>query len=152
MNRDIYDGTGTKVRTWADGKNIHHLFTLGRKEGVFTEYLLSKQKNRRPACGDLCYIAIQGVPSTEHVFMFEGFSAQPNSPLEIWTSFDGGQGGIPNQHIAECHRVFDQRTGMLYGARPVADGFAPSGEGRPLIGWVDIALLPFTEPANLRTP
>lgn len=152
LNRDLFDEAGKKTRAWADQQNIAYLFTRGRKEGVFTEYLLSKQKSRRPSCGDICYIAIQGKPYTEHVFMFEGFDAGHGSAYELWTSFDGGQGGIPNQHIAECRRVFDQRTGMLYGTQADASGrLIPKGEGRPLIGWVNIALLPFTAPANLRS-
>lgn len=152
LNRDLFDDEGKKTRAWADQKNINRLFEGGRKEGAFTEYLLSKQKSRRPSCGDICYIAVQGKPRTEHVFMFEGFDTNPGSRYELWTSFDGGQGGITDQHIAEVHRVFDQKTGMLYGAdHDAAGSLIPKGEGRPLIGWLNIALLPFTAPANLRS-
>lgn len=152
LNRNLFDEAGKTTRSWVDQKNITYLFNGMRKEGAFTEYLLSKQKSRRPSCGDICYISIQGRPLTEHVFMFEGVDSNPGSPYEYWTSFDGGQGGITDQHIAEVHRVFDQRTGMLYGVHMDASGkYIPRGEGRPLIGWVNIALLPFTAPANLRS-
>lgn len=150
LNRDLFDDSGAKTRSWADGKNINRLFDGARKEGAFTEYLLSKQKSRRPACGDLCYIAVQGQPHTEHVFMFEGFDVLDGSGYELWTSFDGGQGGVADQHIAECKRMF--KNGILYGAHQDSNGrWLPGSEGRPLIGWVNIALLPFTEPANLRS-
>lgn len=152
LNRDLFDEAGKKTRDWRDGKNIQYLFNGMQREGAFTEYLLSRQKSKRPSCGDICYIAVQGAPSTEHVFMVESIDTAPSSSFEYWTSFDGGQGGIPDQHIAECHRVFDQRTGMLYGAQKDAAGrFIPKGAGRPLIGWTNIALLPFTAPANLRS-
>lgn len=152
LNRDLFDESGKKTRSWVDQKNLSYLYTRGRKEGVFTEYLLSRQKGRRPSCGDICYIAVQGKPRTEHVFMFEGLTPVADVAYEIWTSFDGGQGGIQTQHIAECRRVFDLRNGMLYGLAHDKNGKPfPVGEGRPLIGWVNITLLPFTEPANLRS-
>ncbi len=152
LNRDLFDEAGKKTRDWADRKNISRLFYGGRKEGVFTEYLLSAEKGRRPKCGDICYVAVQGKPLTEHVFMFEGLDHVASVAYEIWTSIDGGQGGIPNQHIAECRRVFDPRNGLVYGlAHDKNKKPFPVGEGRPLIGWVNIALLPLTEPANLRS-
>lgn len=148
LNRDLYYA-GQKSQAWQDGKNIEYLFSRARKAGAFSEYLLSKQKGKRPQCGDICYIAVQGKPSTEHVFMFEGADSA-TGVYERWTSFDGGQGGVRDQHIAECHRVFDVRTGMLYGMQN--DVLLPHGEGRPLIGWLNIALLEFTVGANLAVP
>lgn len=147
LNRDLWYA-GQKSQAWQSGKNIEYLFSRARKAGAFSEYLLSKQKSKRPQCGDICYIAVQGKSSTEHVFMFEGLDSATGI-YERWTSFDGGQGGVNGQHIAECHRVFDTRNGMLYGMSP-GGVLLPHGEGRPLIGWVNIALLEFSEPANLR--
>lgn len=147
LNRDLWDA-GQKIRAWQDGKNIEYLFNRSRKEGAFSEYLLSKQKSKRPQCGDICYIAVQGKPSTEHVFMVEGVDVLDGSTYELWSSIDGGQGGITTQHIAECKRMF--KNGLLYGAHQDANGrWLPGGEGRPVIGWVNIALLEFTAKANL---
>lgn len=153
LNRDLFDEAGKKVRAFADGKNIEYIFSRGKKEGAFTAYMLSNRKSSRPQLGDICYIAIQGRPRTEHVFMFEGLDQIPNSSYELWTSFDGGQGGVTDQHIAECKRIFNQKTGMVYDVNEDATGRrTPKGEGRPLIGWLNIALLGFTEPANLHSP
>lgn len=152
LNRDLFDPAGQKIRSWKDQKNINYLFSVARKEGVFTEYLLSKLKSNRPNVGDICYIAIQGQPLTEHVFMHAGVDVLDGSNYELWTSIDGGQGGISDQHIAECRRLF--RDGKLYGAYkdPMNGRWLPRSEGRPLIGWVNIALLEFTAEANLRMP
>lgn len=150
LNRDLFYA-GQKSLSWRDGKNIEYLFSRARKEGAFSEYLLSKQKTKRPQPGDICYIAVQGRPLTEHVFMHEAIDAIPGSVYELWSSIDGGQGGIKTQHIAECRRLFDPRNGMLYGvAEDKNKKKLPTGEGRPLIGWVNIALLEFTAPANLK--
>ncbi len=151
LNRNLFDAAGQKIRSWKDQKNINMLFEVARKEGAFSEYLLSKQKTKRPQVGDICYIAIQGRPLTEHVFMHAGADVLDGSTYELWTSIDGGQGGITDQHISECLRLF--KNGVLYGAHQEKDGrWIPRGEGRQLIGWVNIALLEFTAPANLQLP
>lgn len=153
LNRNLFDAEGRKTRTWVQGKNIEYIFTRGRREGLFVEYLLSKQKGKRPSPGDIAYIAVQGRPVTEHVFMFEGFDANPGSKYELWTSVDGGQGGNRNQHIAECHRVFDQASGKVFGVGRSASGeLEPRGEGREVVGWLNVALLELVAEANLHLP
>lgn len=154
LNRNLYNASGQKTRSWVDQKNINYLFEGGRRAKAFVEYLLSKAKERRPQVGDICYIAVQGKPRTEHVFMHAGADLQAGSPFEYWTSIDGGQGGIPDQHIAEVHRVFDPRNGMLYKAvfDEKQNAYVPGGDGRHLIGWLSVTLLEYTTEANLRVP
>ncbi len=136
LNRDIYSATGTQTRSWVSGKNIEYLFMRARREGVFSEYLLSKQKARRPQPGDIVYISDQVNPRSEHVFMLESIDTADG--WELWNSIDGGQGGVKTQHIGEVRRGFDQSTGKL--------------AGRYVIGWVNIILLDLVERANLKLP
>lgn len=154
LNRDLWDREHkTKLKTWHAGKNIEYIFSLGRKEGVFVEYLLSKQKNKRPHPGDVVYVANQGDAMSEHVFLFDDLDVRADSVYEIWTSIDGGQGGRQTQHIAECTRLFDPRNGKLFGAEKLATGkYMPTGGGRSVIGWLNPALLELTAEANLRLP
>ena len=152
LNRDVFDVDGKKIQSWAMGQNISYIFNRGRKQGLFTEYLLSKQKDKRPSHGDIIYIS-NNTPNTEHVFMFKGSDTNPYGGLEIWDSVDGGQGGNTTQHISPCSRVFNQKTGRVYGINKTSDGeITPTGEGRAVVGWLNMALVEFSEPANLCLP
>jgi hypothetical protein len=150
LNRDLFDASGKKVRTWRSGKNIEYLFMRGRKEGAFIEYLLSRLKDRRPQPGTIVYIGNQGKPSSEHVFLFES-DVVTDDGVELWSSIDGGQGTRLEQRISERLRVFDQTTGKLFDAHEVGPGkWQRSGSGRRVIGWLDPVLLELTEKANLK--
>jgi len=95
LNRDIFgemEGTRAEYRLqkWKQGKNLAYLFYRGRKEGVFIEYQLSKNKDKRPQTGDIVYVS-NGPPNTEHVFYLDGSFMSANSELhgydqELWTT------------------------------------------------------------------
>lgn len=153
LNRTLYepDGDvlrGKVVRKWKQGKNIYMLFTKARKEGVFVEYQLSKNKAKRPSTGDIVYVS-NGTPKTEHVFYFDGVDLGPFGE-ELWGTIDGGQGSITTQHIAEGLKYFDQGTGRVYKWNRQYE--RKEGAGRQVVGWLNPILLEFTAPAHLRLP
>ena len=151
LNRDLFNEDGNKkIQKWKQRKNLAYLFYRGRKEGAFVEYLLSKNKSKRPQTGDVVYVsnstAKKPAPNTEHVFYFDG--AYWDGEEELWVTIDGGQGGRKNQHIGEGTKVFDQNTGRVYKWRDERR----VGKGRKVIGWLNPILLEFTAPAHLRSP
>lgn len=147
LNRNLFDADGKKIQKWRSGKNITWIVYRGRKEGCFTEYQLSRDKSKRPQRGDIAYVS-NGPPNTEHVFYIDGIDRVNNR--EMWTTIDGGQGGRQNQHIKEGYKVFNQRTGRL--ASWDSGNQRPKNKGRKLVGWLNVGLLEFTAPANLRLP
>jgi len=158
LNRDLFDlVSGVKIQKWKQRKNLAYLFYRGRKEGAFVEYLLSKNKSKRPNTGDVVYVsnstAKKPAPNTEHVFYFDGHYMSAESELygetqELWVTIDGGQGGRKSQHIGEGTKAFDQNTGRVYKWR----NNRKVGKGRKVIGWLNPILLEFTAPAHLRSP
>jgi hypothetical protein len=150
LNRDLDEpdpnGTGWLRRKWKRGKNIYMLFTKARKEGVFVEYLLSRDKGKRPNRGDIIYVS-NGTPKTEHVFYFDGINTGPFGE-ELWVTIDGGRGGIKTQHIGEGEKYFDQDSGKVYAWDSGTE--SRKGSGRRVIGWLNPILLEFTSPANLK--
>jgi len=150
LNRDLFDVMGDKARKWKSQKNISYLFYRGRKEGVFVEYQLSKNKSKRPSTGDIIYVS-NGPPRTEHVFYFDGVDVGGfRDEQELWATIDGGQGGRKSQHIKEGLKAFDQRTGRVY--KWDRDRLCKVGKGRKVVGWLNPILLEFTAPAHLRSP
>lgn len=159
LNRDLFVDDNHYLVTWPptehvsqrwkQGKNIYLLFTKARKEGVFVEYQLSRDKGKRPNRGDIIYVS-NGTPNSEHVFYWDGTDWSINGDTELWATIDGGQGSITTQHIAEGLKAFDQRTGRVYKWNP--DKQRKEGAGRLVVGWVNVALLEFEAPAHLRMP
>lgn len=152
LNRDLDEpnpnGTGWLSRKWQIGKNITYLFNRGRKEGAFVEYLLSKDKRKRPSRGDIIYVS-NDTPSSEHVFYFDGIDWSSDGEQELWATIDGGQGSIKTQHVAEGLKAFSPRTGRVYKWNREKE--RTEGAGRRVIGWLNPILLEFTSPANLWT-
>jgi hypothetical protein len=158
LNRTLFDPDGDAqhgriIRKGKQGKNLAYLFNRGRKEGAFVEYLLSRNKSKRPNTGDIVYISNSTVkrpaPNTEHVFYFDGIDRGPFEE-ELWATIDGGQGGRKTQHIAEGLKYFDQSTGRVYKWNQQYE--RKEGAGRRVIGWLNPVLLDFTESAHLRLP
>jgi len=152
LNRDLDEpdpnGTGWLKRKWKRGKNLSYLFFRGRKEGAFVEYLLSKNKSKRPSTGDIVYVS-NNTPRSEHVFYFDGVDCSIDGG-ELWSTIDGGRGGIKSQHIGEGVKFFDQRSGKVWAWDESLR--AKKGGGRKVVGWLNPILLEFTVPAHIRAP